>query len=133
MALSFWFIWKKGYRTLTKNKSKSLPILILMALSIGLGAVMMDLQAVRGGIVEDAIDITNFADGFVDLNSVNSSIIENKLDSISDDYFTEYELRMILLVKFEFEGDEEIYDGYLLGIDTSIESHINTLVDLKKK
>ena len=60
MSRSLWFIWKRAIKTLTKNKAKTIPIIILMATTIGLGASLFDMLDLRGRLVEQTLDDTNF-------------------------------------------------------------------------
>ncbi|MBD3253616.1 MAG: FtsX-like permease family protein [Candidatus Lokiarchaeota archaeon] len=130
MDNSLWFMWKKGYRTLTKNKKKVLPIIALMIVTIVFSGVMFDLQDIRSNVVDEAVELTDFADGFVYLKTSNRSDIEAKVSSIANEYFDEYEYRMKLKVSFEIDNEE--YEGLLIGIDSSITSHINTLIEPDK-
>jgi ABC-type lipoprotein release transport system permease subunit len=128
---SLWFVWKKAYRTLINNKSKTIPIFLLLTFAIGFGTVMYDMQDVRGRAVDEVIDSTNFADGFVYFDPLPQYQIDNLLADQTYTYFDDYEMRMLLKVKFEISNKE--YDGLLIGIDTSRDSHINSLIDKDKE
>jgi ABC-type lipoprotein release transport system permease subunit len=127
MAISFWFMWKKGYRTLIKNKSKTIPILFLMIFSITFGSIMFNYQDIRDSIVDDALDETNFADGFIYTEPINRSIIIPIIEGFSNKVFEEYEARMLLSVTYEINHEE--HEGVLVGVDTSKKEHINALVE----
>lgn len=120
-------MYKKGYRTLLKNKGKVIPILILMVFTIGFGSVLYDVQDSRSRIINEVIELSNFADGFIYLDAQNRSSADQRLNSIASEYFDEYEFRMILTLKFEI--DDEQFEGLLIGVDTSLSSHINALLD----
>jgi ABC-type lipoprotein release transport system permease subunit len=124
-----WFAWKKGYRTISKNKSKTIPIIVLMTFAIFYGGLMFNYQDIREGIVDEAVDATNFADGFIYTETINQSISDNLMKSIED--IESYEFRLILRATFTIESEE--YDGIIVGIDPSIKEHICTLVDKNKK
>jgi len=130
MKKSIWFIWKKGYRTLTKNKGKTAPILILMIFSIGFGTLMSGDRNIMTKIMEETLEITNFTDGFVNLDPIPLSTGNSVFQNLSKNYIEEFEARMILKIKFEINNDE--YDGLLVGLNTSSNSHINALIDNEK-
>jgi ABC-type antimicrobial peptide transport system permease subunit len=125
-------VWKKAFRTLIKNKSKTFPILVLLIFAIAFGTAMYDMQDIRSRAVEEAVDETNFADGFAYFNPLNKTTVDHFLiDGGINPFFDDFEMRMMLVVKFEISDEE--YDGILLGIDSSRESHINALIDKEKK
>lgn len=119
-------MWKKGVKTLTKNKRKAFPVLILMIFSISFGSVMFDMQDARAAVMEETLEVTNYADGFVKLRLTNASNILSKVSSIGEDYIRDYEPRLVLQISFKIKGKD--YDGLLIGINTSKQNHINTLV-----
>jgi len=124
-------MWKKGYRTLTKNKEKVIPIIILMTFTIGFGTVMFDMQDARSKLMEELIDISDFADGFVYMDFAPESVVNPAMDSLVDDYIKQYESRMKVIVDFEINGEE--YEGLIIGINFTLNSHLNRLVDLDKE
>ncbi len=129
-SFSMWFVWKKAFRTLLNNKGKTVPILLLLTFAIGFGTVMYNIQDIRGKAVDEVIDSTNFADGFVYFDPLPRSQIDNLLYTETYPYFDDYEMRMLLIVKFKISDEE--YDGLLVGIDVSREKHINSLIDKEK-
>jgi ABC-type antimicrobial peptide transport system permease subunit len=129
-GFSTWFVWKKAYRTLMNNKSKTLPILLLLTFAIGFGTVLYDMQDVRGRAVDEVIETTNFADGFAYYDPLPQTHVDFLLNAETYPYFDDYEMRMLLIVKFEISDEE--YDGLLVGIDLSQDSHINSLIDAEK-
>ncbi|MFX0073291.1 MAG: ABC transporter permease, partial [Candidatus Hermodarchaeota archaeon] len=130
-SFSIWFVWKKAYRTLLNNKSKTIPILLLLTFAIGFGTVMYNMQDVRGKAVSEVIESTNFADGFAYFDPLPQSQIDTLLIKETYSFFDDYELRMLLMVKFEISSEE--YDGLLIGIDMSRQSHINSLIEKNKE
>lgn len=93
---------------------------------------MYNMQDIRSRAIEDIVDETNFADGFVYLDPLNETTVDFLLkDGGINTYFDDYEMRMLLVVKFEISKEE--YDGIIVGIDTSTKSHINALIDKKKE
>lgn len=130
-SISFWFIWKKAYRTLFNNKSKTIPIFILLTFAIGFGTVMYNIQDIRGKAIDEVINSTNFADGFVYFDPLPLTQVELLLNSETYSDLDDYEMRMILVIKFEISDKD--YDGLLVGIDLSRKSHINSLIDKDKK
>ena len=129
-GFSLWFVWKKAFRTLLNNKSKTIPILLLLTFAIGFGTVMYDIQDIRGRAVDEVIESTNFADGFAYYNPLPQTQIDFLLNQETYPYFDDYEMRMLLTVKFKISDEE--YDGILVGIDLSRNSHINSLIDKDK-
>ena len=129
-GFSMWFVWKKAYRTLINNKSRIIPILLLLTFAIGFGTVMYDIQDIRGRAVDEIIDSTNFADGFVYFDPLPQNQVDLSLTAETYSYFEDYEMRMLLIVKFEISDDE--YDGLLVGIDLSRDDHVNALIDKDK-
>lgn len=131
-SISIWFIWKKAFRTLIRNKSKTIPILILLTFAIAFGTSMYNMQDIRSRAVDEVVDETNFADGFIYLDPINSTDLEYFVNNKEiNELFDDYEMRMMLMVKFEISGEE--YDGLLLGIDTSIDKHVNSLINKHKE
>ncbi len=128
--MSKWFIWKKGYRTITKNKRKVIPIVLLMLFSIGFGSLMFDMQDARHRIIEETIELTNFTDGFIYTDPINASFVNPIMNNFTKDYIEFHETRAILGMKFEIKGIE--YDGLIIGINLSRSIHINALVDENK-
>jgi ABC-type lipoprotein release transport system permease subunit len=129
-GFSIWFVWKKAFRTLFNNKSKTIPILLLLTFAIGFGTVMYDIQDIRGRAVDEVIESTNFADGFAYYSPLPQTQIDYLLNLEIYPYFDDYEMRMLLIVKFIISDEE--YDGILVGIDLSRDSHINSLIDKDK-
>ncbi|MFX1337872.1 MAG: FtsX-like permease family protein [Promethearchaeota archaeon] len=109
-----------------------MPILILLVFTIAFGTAMYNMQDSRSKAIEEVVDDTNFADGFVYFDPLNQTTVDFLLKNGSiDPYFDDFEMRMMLVVKFEISKEE--YDGILLGIDMSRESHINALINKEKK
>lgn len=130
ISQSRWFMWKKGYRTITKNKGKVLPLIILMCFSIGFGSLMFDMQDSRSRIIKEIIELTNFSDGFIYTKPTNASTIQPILDELSNEYLDCYELRIFINIKFQI--DENEYDGLLVGLNLSRSNRINSLIDKNK-
>ncbi|MFX0141953.1 MAG: ABC transporter permease, partial [Candidatus Hodarchaeota archaeon] len=91
---------------------------------------LYDVQDSRSRVINEVIELSNFADGFVYLDTMNRSSVDQRVNRIASEYFNEHEFRMILTLKFEIEDEE--YEGLLIGVDTSISSHINTLLEEDK-
>ena len=127
MTMSKWFVFKKGYRTFTKNRKKTVSILLLMAFSIGFGAALLDLQDVRSILVNNSIKATNFADGFIFLDPTPQPDVLTDLKQFSGEFIKNYEMRMIMLIDFQINSSQ--YEGLLVGINTSLDTHINSLVN----
>ncbi len=129
--ISLWFMWKKGSKSILKNKSKTIPILFLMVISIAFASAMMELATLQMEALDETLELTNFADGFIYFDPLNDTQAENLLNSEINNYFKDYELRMIIPIKYEI--DDEIYDGLIIGVDASRKNHINALVGEDKK
>ncbi len=125
--MSMWFVWKKAYKTFANNKGRTMPILVLLTFAIAFGATTFDLQDFRNLAMEEIFEKTNFADGFAQTEPLPKTTLESLLQVDVYGYLDEYEYRMILPMKFEYDGEE--YDGILEGVDTSLKSHVNALVD----
>lgn len=130
MKKSFWFMWKKGLRTLTKNRGKTIPLIAVITLSVGLSAMMFDMLETRGSIIEDVIEISNFADGIVYLEPSRKFVITDAMNKLEKNYIEDYEVRFNMRVSYEIKGER--YEGMLIGVDTSKKHHINRVVDLNK-
>lgn len=108
-----------------------MPILMLLIFAIAFGATMFDLQDFRNLAMKEMFEDTNFADGFAQTEALPETTLESLLqDDVYGD-LDEYEYRMILPMKLEYEGEE--FDGILEGVDISRNSHINALIDENKK
>ncbi len=128
--ISIWFIWKKAYKTLIKNKRKTIPVIILLTFSIGCGTILFDVQDIRSRAVEEAIEKTNFADGFVHFEPLPEILITQLIEDELSHYLDDYELNMLVVSKFIIFG--EYYDGVLVGINVSKENRINKLINRDK-
>ncbi|MHA1489018.1 MAG: FtsX-like permease family protein [Promethearchaeota archaeon] len=131
MKKSFWFMWKKGFKTIIKNKKKIFPILVLMCFTISIGSAMYHIEDSRSKIVEEIKEYSNIADGLVNFFPLKEHIVNDKIREIAFKNLDEYEKRLIIQIKYNYSGIE--YDGFLVGIDTSLDSHINKLVDENKE
>ncbi len=129
--ISIWFIWKKAYKTLLKNKRKTIPVIILLTFSIGCGTILFDVQDIRSRVVEEIIEKTNFADGFVYLEPLPEILVSQLIEDEIFQYLEDYELNMIVTSKFVILGED--YDGILVGINVSTEKRINKLINEKKE
>jgi ABC-type antimicrobial peptide transport system permease subunit len=129
--ISFWFIWKKAYKTFLRNKRKTIPVIILLTFSIGCGTILFDVQDIRSRVVEEVIERTNFADGFVYLEPIPEILLTQLIDDEICQYLDDYELNMIVNSKFLIS--EEDYDGILVGINVTNEKKINKLINKEKE
>ncbi|MBD3340430.1 MAG: FtsX-like permease family protein, partial [Candidatus Lokiarchaeota archaeon] len=130
-AVSMWFIWKKAIKSFLRNKNKTFPILILMTFAIGFSATLFDMQDIRSEALEETLELTDFADGFIYFDQIPIDYAQNLTNSEINNYFDGYEMRMLLVVKYEINDQE--YDGLLVGIDTTRDDHINALIDNNKE
>ncbi|MHA1281555.1 MAG: ABC transporter permease [Promethearchaeota archaeon] len=127
---SVWFVWKKGYKTMIKNKSKIIPILILLVFSIAFGTLMFNMQDFRSKMIEEIKDYTNVPDATAYFEPITEALAEKSIENITDD-LDDYEMRMVIQIKFEVFGEK--YDGLLIGIDTSKKEHMHALIDENKE
>lgn len=127
---SFWFIWKKGYKTIIKKKAKVLPVLLIMIFALGFASSMFYIQNSRTMIIIEAINNSNYPDAKLDLNPVPIQTVKRAFRNPSLDYFEFYEPRLINRIDFEINGTK--FDGILIGIDTSLQRHLFQLVDEEK-
>lgn len=135
LSPSFWFMWKKGLRTFTKNKRKVLPVILLMIFTIGFGSAMYEAVGLEMELVEESIEIHNFADGFVYTDPLPASYLtdhpESLMGNLTNNYIRSYESRLVLPVDFIIDGKS--HEGLLVGINLSLSQHINKLVNLEKE
>ncbi|MFX0081748.1 MAG: FtsX-like permease family protein [Candidatus Hodarchaeota archaeon] len=129
--ISIWFIWKKAYKTLLKNKRKTFPVIILLTFSIGFGTILFDIQDIRSRAVEEAIEKTNFADSFVYFEPLPEILITQLIEDELSPYLDDYEVNMLVVSKFVISGKD--YDGVLVGINISKENHVNKLINGEKE
>ncbi|MHA1730997.1 MAG: FtsX-like permease family protein [Promethearchaeota archaeon] len=122
-----WFVWKRGFKTLTKNKSRSIPIILVLAFTIGISAAQINMQDTRSRMVDLALDKTDFPSGFVVFDPTPQGIVEAILGNFSDEYLESYELRLVMLVDFKF-GDD-IVEGLVVGLNSSWDDRFNKLID----
>lgn len=128
---SIWFIWKKAYKNLLKNKRKTIPVIILLTFSIGCGTILFDVQDIRSKAVEEVIEETNFTDGFVYFEPVPETFISHIIESELSQYLDDYGLNMLVVSKFIIFGYN--YDGMLVGKNTSKENGVNILINEEKE
>ncbi|MFX1500994.1 MAG: ABC transporter permease [Promethearchaeota archaeon] len=127
---STWFVWKKGYKTLVKNKNKTVSVLILLIFAIAFGTLMFNMQDFRSRVVEEIKEYTNVSDATAYFETIPESIVENQLQNVTDD-LDDYETRMLMQIDFKVFG--ESYDGILIGVNTTRINHIYALVDKSKE
>ncbi|MFX1366558.1 MAG: ABC transporter permease [Promethearchaeota archaeon] len=130
VRFSAWFVWKKGYKTLIKNKNKTISVLILLIFAIAFGTLMFNMQDFRSRVMEEIKEYTNVSDATAYFDTIPESIAENQLKNITDD-LDDYEIRMIMQIDFKVFG--ESYDGILIGVNTSRKIHIHALIDKNKE
>ncbi len=128
---SAWFVWKKGFKTFTKNKSKTIPILVLLVFAIAFGTLMFNMQDFRSRMIEDTKEYTNVPDATAYFDPTTKTIIEKQLENITDDDLTDFEMRMLMMMDFKVFGEE--YDGIVIGLDLSKKSHMHALIDENKE
>ena len=114
---SAWFVWKKGLKTFTKNKSKTVPILILLVFAIAFGTLMFNMQDFRSRMIEEIKDYTNVPDATAYFDPIPITLAEKQLENISYDKLKTEEMRMLMMVEFKVFGEE--YDGLIIGVDLS--------------
>ncbi|MFX1316077.1 MAG: ABC transporter permease, partial [Promethearchaeota archaeon] len=129
--MSLWFVWKKAYKTILKNKRKTIPVILLLTFSIGCGTILFDVQDIRSRVVEEVIEKVNFADGFVYFEPLPEIMVSQLIDDEIFQYLEDYELNMLVISKFTILGED--YDGVLLGINISKENRINKLINKEKE
>ncbi|TFG20978.1 MAG: ABC transporter permease, partial [Promethearchaeota archaeon] len=127
---STWFVWKKGFKTLIKNKSKTIPILVLLIFAIAFGTLTFNMQDFRSKMIVEIKEYTNVPDATVYFEPIPETVAEKTLENITDD-LEDYEMRMLIQIKFKVSGEK--YDGLLIGIDTSKKEHMHALVDQDKE
>ncbi|MHA1726316.1 MAG: ABC transporter permease [Promethearchaeota archaeon] len=130
MKCSKWFVWKKGYRTISKNKGKTIPLIMILIFTISFSSVMFDMQDARSKFVNEMVEMTDFADGIVNLSPSRDYIIKNSINKLLNKYVEEYQVRMVLEFEFLIKGVE--YQGIVVGIDSHSNAHINVLLDENK-
>ena len=128
---SAWFVWKKGFKTFTKNKSKTLPILILLVFAIAFGTLMFNMQDFRSRMIEEIKEYTNVPDATAYFDSTPKTLIEQQLENITDNGLKDSEMRMLMMIEFKVFGEK--YDGMVIGLDLSKKSHMHALVDEEKE
>ncbi|MFW9941113.1 MAG: FtsX-like permease family protein [Candidatus Thorarchaeota archaeon] len=130
MRFSVWFVWKKGYKTLVKNKSKTIPIFILLVFAIAFSTLMFNMQDFRSHMIKEIKEYTNPPDATAYFEMIPESFCENQLKNITDT-LEDYEIRMQMQLDFKVFGKE--YDGLLIGVNSSRVNHMHELVDKNKE
>ena len=130
IRFSAWFVWKKGWKTFTKNKNKTVPILILLVFAIAFGTLMFNMQDFRSRMVEDIKQYTKVPDATAYFDPLPKTMAEAQLGDITGD-LNKYELRMMMPADFEVSGEE--FEGLIIGLDLSKDSHLQALVDEDKE
>ncbi|MHA1438278.1 MAG: ABC transporter permease [Promethearchaeota archaeon] len=128
---SAWFVWKKGFKTFTRNKSRTVPILILLVFAITFGTLMFNMEDFRTRMIEDIKEYTNVPDATAYFDPASKMVVENLTESIVENDLEDSEMRMMMMMEFKVSGEE--YEGLVIGLDLSKKKHMHALVDNNKK
>ncbi len=128
LKFNLWLVLKKGWNSFSRHKKLNFPIILIMGFAISLGVSFQELNTYQTDLQERAILKGNFADVIIHTEEILLEDAISIANNVSDLY-SEIEFRVIIPVLFEFGEDNTKFTGYIIGIDTSRESHINQLIN----
>ncbi len=124
-----WFVFKRGWRSVSKNKARVLPVIIVLIGGIAGGSAMISATTSNFKTYEHAWDQMNLADLWINLTPINYTIVTAELNNLTS-FPMEYDLRLVVNTQVEFNGKNE--SGYVVGLDWDAGVDINIpLVDFK--
>ena len=108
------FVLKRGVRSVTNNKSRVVPVILLLIVGITGGAVMVDLNRAAYQANVEAWELSNLADIWINTALVPRSELENIVGLFSE-FIRDYDFRLFLPFQLDFQ-DQNV-TGYAVGLD----------------
>jgi len=118
-------VLKRGYRSITTNKNRVIPVILLLVVGIAGGSLIVSINQAQYQTSVEAWEVSNLADIWINTSLVPVSDLEDLVGLFSE-FILEYDYRLVIPFQLEFEAENST--GWAVGLDWDNKIPVNKIL-----